>query len=113
MTPLLEACGVTAVVLADGGFPRIADPAAPFIHARIMGTTEDEPAGYPPSALDLWAERARIWARGGTPEGFGPPEPGPSAKAPPAPRDVFLYVIGGHKERNPQAAAALIERLRT
>ena len=26
-------------------------------------------------------------------------------------RDVYLYVIGGHKVRNPAAAMALIERL--
>ena len=27
------------------------------------------------------------------------------------PRDVFLYVISGFKERNPAAAMAMIERL--
>jgi hypothetical protein len=26
-------------------------------------------------------------------------------------RDVFLYVISGHKQRNPAAAMALIERV--
>ena len=28
------------------------------------------------------------------------------------PRDVYLYVISGHKEVNPAAAMALIERLK-
>jgi hypothetical protein len=31
---------------------------------------------------------------------------------PAEPRDVFLYVISGHKARDPLAAQALIERTR-
>ncbi|MDQ7261536.1 DUF72 domain-containing protein [Paracoccus sp. PS-1] len=104
---LLREHGVAAAVAADGKFPQIADPTAPFVYARIMGTTEDEPLGYSKAALDLWAERARIWALGGLPEGLD--YAGPNAAA--GPRDVYLYVISGHKMRNPQAAMALIERL--
>ncbi len=106
-TALLRDHGVAAVVSADGGYPQIADPTADFVYARIMGTVEGEPQGYAPEALDLWGERARIWAAGGVPEGLEylePPKPGPG-------RDVYLYVISGHKARNPQAAMALIARL--
>lgn len=106
-TALLRRRGIAAVVSADGGFPQIADPTAPFVYARIMGTIEGEPAGYPAAALDLWAERARTWAAGRIPADLDRVEPAGGA----GPRDVFLYVISGHKARNPQAAMALIERL--
>ncbi|MFG6083273.1 DUF72 domain-containing protein [Paracoccus litorisediminis] len=105
---MARAHNVAVVISADGEFPQIADPTADFIYARIMGTVEDEPLGYSPAALDLWAERARIWAAGGVPDGLdyiGDP-------APSGARDVYLYVISGHKVRNPHAAMALIERLR-
>ncbi|QFG36232.1 uncharacterized protein YecE (DUF72 family) [Paracoccus pantotrophus] len=104
---LIRAHHVAAVVSADGGFPQIADPTADFVYARIMGTVEDEPLGYSPETLDLWAQRARTWAAGGAPERLD--HVGDPARS--GPRDVYLYVIGGHKARNPHAAMALIERL--
>ena len=98
---------VAIVVAGDSDYPLIADVTAPFVYARIMGTTEDEPAGYSPDALERWAQRARTWAGGGHPDDL---ERVAEAAAPGG-RDVFLYVISGHKERNPAAAVALIERL--
>ncbi|SIP97568.1 Uncharacterized conserved protein YecE, DUF72 family [Paracoccus thiocyanatus] len=50
---MLREHGVAAVIAADGKFPQIADPTAPFVYARIMGTSPDEPLGYSPAALDL------------------------------------------------------------
>ncbi len=82
--------GVAIVLAADAPYPQIADVTAPFVYARIMGTQETEKLGYSESALKRWVERAKLWATGG---------------------DVYLYVIGGHKARNPAAARALIERL--
>ena len=99
--------GVGVIIAADGKYPQIADVTAPYVYARIMGTMEDEKLGYPPKALDLWAERAKAWARGDA-------APGLKTAAPPAKpeaRDVFLYVISGFKARNPLAAMALIQRL--
>lgn len=105
---LARAHEVAIVLSADGPYPQIADPVAPFVYARIMGTREDEPLGYPSGELDLWARRARAWASGALPEGLA--HAGTvSAKA--VPRDVFLYVISGHKARNPAAAMALAERI--
>lgn len=99
--------GVAIILAGDSEYPQIADPTAGFVYARIMGTTKAK-AGYQPKALDLWAGRASAWAEGREPEGLATAaEP---ARA--APRDVFLYVISGFKERNPLAAVALIERLR-
>ena len=81
-----------AIVLAgDAGFPEIVDTHAPFVYARLMGTTARPRAGYAARDLDKWASRAQTWATAG--------------------RDVYLYVISGAKVRNPAAAMALIERL--
>ena len=104
---LLREHGVAAVVAGDSAYPQIADVTAPFVYARIMGTVAEEPEGYAPAALDRWAARARAWADGGAPEDL----PLIAAAAPQVPRDVYLYVISGAKERNPAAACALIKRL--
>jgi len=100
--------GVAIVLAADSEFPQIADLTAPFVYARIMGTTEGNVAGYDESTLDAWASRAKQLAAGTVPEGLQ--TAGPAAE-PGTPREVFLYVISGHKDRNPHAAMALIERL--
>ena len=100
--------GVAIVLAADSRYPQIADPSADFVYARIMGTREDEPDGYPADALDAWADRARRWAAGevgGDLQTVAEPPPDPG------PREVFLYVISGFKQRNPAAAMALIRRL--
>jgi uncharacterized protein YecE (DUF72 family) len=81
-----------AIVLAgDSKFPEITQENAPFIYARIMGTTARYKAGYPAGKLDAWASRAQAWAA--------------------AKQEVFLYVISGCKQRNPGAAMALIQRV--
>jgi uncharacterized protein YecE (DUF72 family) len=100
--------GIGIVIAADSAYPQIADATAPFIYARIMGTRASEESGYSGAALDLWAARARAWASGAAPDGLdyvGPP------RADGNPRDVYLYVISGHKVRNPAAAMSLIRRL--
>jgi uncharacterized protein YecE (DUF72 family) len=90
-----------AIVLA-------ADATAPFVYARIMGTQATEELGYSGAALDLWAARARAWACGAPADGLDYVEP-PRARG--NPRDVYLYVISGHKVRNPAAAMSLLRRL--
>jgi uncharacterized protein YecE (DUF72 family) len=100
--------GVAIVVAADSEYPQIGDITAPFVVARIMGTTEAEKAGYSDAALDQWTQRARIWRSGRSPDGIrtvgAQPKDGHDL-------DVFLYVISGFKVRNPLAAMAMIERL--
>jgi uncharacterized protein YecE (DUF72 family) len=100
--------GVAIVVAGDSAYPQIADATAPFVYARIMGTQPKEPLGYSTAALDLWAERARRWAGGGVPEDL---ESVAASKGERVDRDVYLYVISGHKVANPAAAQALIERI--
>jgi uncharacterized protein YecE (DUF72 family) len=100
--------GVAIVVAGDSEYPQIADATAAFVYARIMGTQPGEPLGYSTSALDLWAKRAKHWAGGGTPEDL---KTAGSHKNGREDRDVYLYVISGHKVANPAAAQALIERI--
>jgi uncharacterized protein YecE (DUF72 family) len=87
---LVHERGVAVVLAGDAPHPRIEAPAPSFAYARIMGTVKEVAQGYGPAALDAWADWARDQARE---------------------RDVFLYVIGGYKAANPQAAMALIDRL--
>jgi uncharacterized protein YecE (DUF72 family) len=105
---------VAVVTAGDSRYPEIGNLTAPFVYARIMGTTESEPQGYSTHALDVWADRVRRWASGATAQGLqSVAEDAPDAHAGNAlPRDVYLYVISGFKEHNPAAATALIERLR-
>lgn len=98
---------VAIVTAGDGDFPQIADPTAPFAYLRIMGTTEAEPLGYSDDALDRWAERAGAIAEGRPPEALKTV----TNRGDTGLRDVFLYVIAGHKVSNPAAAMALIDRL--
>ena len=106
---LATAYKVAIVLAADGEYPQIADATAPFVYARIMGTQEKEKLGYSKSNLDLWAGRAKAWAEGKKVDGLKLVD---SKAATPPPRDVYLYVISGHKEKNPAAAMALIERVK-
>lgn len=103
---LCTAHDVAIICAGDSEYPQIADPTADFMYLRVMGTTEDHPAGYAPSALDDWARRAKSWANGHLPQDM-PLLSKPDRR----PRDVFLYVISGAKAKNPFAARELLSRL--
>ena len=81
---------VAVVEAGDSEYPRIQARTASFSYLRVMGTKANAPKGYAPAALKRWQERAQTLARDG---------------------DVFLYFISGAKERNPQAARALLAAL--
>jgi uncharacterized protein YecE (DUF72 family) len=101
---------VAIVVAGDSEYPQIADVTAPFVYARVMGTTQaEEPTGYAAQALDVWAERARSWSRGEAAPGLETITPHHKGRGA---HDVFLYFISGHKVTNPAAAQALIERIK-
>ena len=98
-----------AIVFADHEiYPEIADLTADFVYARLQRAKEAEPAGYPPDALDRWAEVVRGWAKGENPAGLSYLSDAP---APQTPREVFTFFIAGDKVRNPAAAEALMTRL--
>jgi uncharacterized protein YecE (DUF72 family) len=102
--------GVAIVLAGDSDYPQIANPTASFTYLRIMGTVETERNGYAAAALTRWAQRAKALATGDLPKGLTVVPEKPTAKS--RPRDVFLYVISGAKQRNPAAAQALLARLR-
>ena len=96
------------VISADSHYTQIADLTAPFVYVRAMGTSEDEKLGYSKKGLDDWAQNIKTWAEGKNPADLETvTEQKPAATG----RDVYFYVISGFKERNPQAAMALIERV--
>jgi uncharacterized protein YecE (DUF72 family) len=105
---LMRERGVAVAIAADSAYPQIADPTAPFVYARIMGTKETEEVGYSDAALDLWAVRAKAWASGAVTDGLDRIQP---QRVDRKARDVYLYVISGDKVRNPAAAMALLRRL--
>jgi uncharacterized protein YecE (DUF72 family) len=105
---LARARQVAIVVAVDSKYPEIADVSAPFVYVRLMGASETQRLGYSARALDAWAGHARSWAEGSAPPGLA------SLLASPKPargRDVFLFAISGFKQKNPQVAMGLIERL--
>ena len=100
--------GVAVVIAGDSSYPQIADLTGPFVYARIMGTKATEADGYSGAALERWAARARAWASGSAPDDMEYVEADPGKHES---RDVFLYVISGHKVHNPAAAMSLMKRL--
>jgi uncharacterized protein YecE (DUF72 family) len=105
---LLRKHSVATVLVDSGKHPPIADVTGDFVYLRLQGTSEQEPAGYPPAALDAWTRRAKAWAAGSTPEDLTPVAGGSPPKQA---RDVFVYMIAGAKVRAPAAATAMLERL--
>jgi uncharacterized protein YecE (DUF72 family) len=89
--------------------PPFHDVTADFVYARLRRTVATEPEGYPAAALDAWAARFHTWAKGGTRADAPPVQPRP--KGTKHPRDCFVYLISGAKERAPAAAMALLQRL--
>jgi uncharacterized protein YecE (DUF72 family) len=106
---LLRDSGVAASFTDAEAWPNIADPTGDVIYARLQRGDDTLAAAYPPKALDAWAERAKLWAKGGMPKDLPLVDAAhrPDAK----PRDVFIYFIHEGKLKAPAAATALIERL--
>ena len=99
-----------ALVFTDSPeWPSFADVTADFVYARLMRARASLVTGYTRPELVAWAERARLWARGGEPKDL--PRLGGAAKAA-RHRDVFVFFINADKERNPAAATTLIALLR-
>ena len=107
---LLRKHGVAAALVDTEGHAPLTDVTADFIYARLRRTQADEPEGYPGAALDQWAARFRTWAAGGVPKDVKPIDG--AAKVEKTPRDVFVYLINGAKERAPTAATALMKRFK-
>lgn len=104
---MARAAGVATVIADDDVYPCLPDISGDFVYARLQGAREDVDTGYDDAALDRWAEIAKGWARGESPEGL----PYGAEPAPVKSRETFIFFISGAKVRNPAAAQALIARL--
>lgn len=99
-----------AIVFADHAtYPAIADVTSDFVYARLQTGEDSIPTAYKPKALDQWAERAKIWADGGTPDDL--PVMDAANKPARKPRDVFVFFIHEGKIRAPAAAMAFQKRV--
>jgi uncharacterized protein YecE (DUF72 family) len=90
-------------------YAELYDVTGDFIYLRLQEAHSAEPAGYPPDEITKWTKRIRQWAAGRVPDDLPVTS---DNKAPEIPRDCFVYVISGAKERAPAAAMALIEEMK-
>lgn len=97
-----------AICLADHhAYPLIADVTGDVVYARLQTGSDEEATAYPPKALDLWAQRLKLYAAGGHPDDLAAVAPD---RAEQAPRDVYAYIIHEGKVRAPAGAIALQSR---
>ena len=101
--------GAAIVYAHHADYPEIADVTGGFVYARLQRGADDNPNCYPDADLDRWAERAKVWADGGQPDGLPLADPGSAPQK--TPRDVFVYFITSGKVRAPFGAMALQERV--
>jgi uncharacterized protein YecE (DUF72 family) len=91
-TPVIELLRRNQVALVVGDSRPDFEITADFVYAHLRRCADDQPEGYPPDALDVWAQRLRERsARDAC--------------------DYFVYFISGAKIRAPAAAQALLQRL--
>jgi uncharacterized protein YecE (DUF72 family) len=105
---LLRRFGIAVVYADHATYPAIADVTADFVYARLQTGQDEVKTAYPPKALDAWAGRFKLWAKGGEPDDLPRIDKTPAKKQP---RDVFAYVIHEGKIRAPAGAMALIARV--
>jgi uncharacterized protein YecE (DUF72 family) len=105
---LLRRFGIAVVYADHATYPAIADVTADFVYARLQTGQDTVKTAYPPKALDAWAGRFKLWAKGGEPDDLPRVDKAPAKKQT---RDVFAYVIHEGKIRAPAGAVALIARV--
>lgn len=105
---LARKAGVAICYAEHKSYTEIADVTSDFVYARLQKGDEKLAAGYPPKALDQWAQRAQTWAKGGEAADLPRIDKAHAAKTP---RDTFIFFIHEAKVRAPAAAMALIERV--
>jgi uncharacterized protein YecE (DUF72 family) len=104
---MARAAGVTIVFADAADYPCIPDLSGDVVYARLQRSREEEASGYSAPEIERWADVAKAWSRGESPDGF----PYAAAPAAPVPKDVYVFFIAGAKVRAPLAAMALMERL--
>jgi uncharacterized protein YecE (DUF72 family) len=100
-----------ALVFADSvEWPYAEDLTADFVYLRLHGSEELYASGYSEEALDHWASRIKLWARGLQPNDarLTAPELTPPRLTA---RDVFVYFDNDAKVRAPVDAHSLKAKL--
>jgi uncharacterized protein YecE (DUF72 family) len=100
-----------ALVFADSvEWPYAEDLTADFVYIRLHGSEELYASGYSDEALDRWAARIKLWARGLEPNDaklIAPKLAPPRRSA----RDVYVYFDNDAKVRAPFDARSLKAKL--
>jgi uncharacterized protein YecE (DUF72 family) len=100
-----------ALVFADSvTWPYAEDVTADFVYLRLHGSEELYASGYSDEALDHWAARIKLWARGLEPNDarlIAPETRTPRHNA----RDVYVYFDNDAKVRAPVDARSLRAKL--
>src|SRR3984893_6127779 len=100
-----------ALVFADSmAWPYAEDLTADFVSLRLHGSEELYTSGYSDEALDHWAARIKLWARGLEPNDarlIAPETRPPHHNA----RDVYVYFDNDAKVRAPVDARSLRAKL--
>jgi uncharacterized protein YecE (DUF72 family) len=99
------------LVVADtaGKWPLLEDVTSNFVYVRLHGDKEIYVSGYTNAALEEWARKIKVWARGGTPartRRLASPTPRVAGG-----RDIFVYFDNDVKVRAPFDAMTLAHRL--
>ena len=100
-----------AFVFADTArrWPYAEDLTADFVYCRLHGDEQLYVSGYSPGALDWWAARVRLWARG---KAAKDARLVCDRRAKAGARDVYVYFDNDAKVHAPFDAQQLAERLK-
>jgi uncharacterized protein YecE (DUF72 family) len=99
-----------ALVFADtaGKWPYMEDVTSDFLYLRLHGDSELYVSGYDDSALNFWAKRIGLWAKGRRPEdNLALLEDQIHTR----PKNIYIYFDNDAKVRAPVDAASLIHKL--
>ena len=105
--PALAARYGVAVAIIDSDKQALrGDITANFVYARLQANAADAPEGYASDALDAWAGRLAQWSSGQPVDDLACSAPATKERRP-----CFAFFISGDKERAPDSAMAMLERL--
>jgi len=91
-----------------GKGPLLEDVTSDFVYVRLHGDEQLYVSGYSKEALDAWAEKVRVWSKGGTLSGrLAAPEKLARKTA----RSVYVYFDNDAKVHAPFDAMSLAHRL--
>jgi len=106
---LLRRHNIALVVADTVEWPLLMDVTADFVYCRLHGSEQLYASGYDDKALDVWAERVAIWAKGGEVHNGRRASSENAEKR--KRRDVFVYFDNDAKVRAPFDAKGLCSRV--